>query len=189
MLRSKACAVLLLVACAGATTGGPGLEAPDTTNGALARIARQCTLVASCADEHESSVFRTPQSCVDWYAVNARDEAPLADCVMNVKSCADMTTCTHARADAAAESFCRAHPGVQTTCDGNALFTCEGEAEESTALDCRTLDATCGERNTGGLVVRGCVSPRLCPPGAPEQRCDTGDAVIDCEDGVAEKNA
>jgi hypothetical protein len=204
MRRSKACAVVVLVACAGATTRGPELTAPDTTSAALARIARQCALVASCADEHDSSVFRTPQSCVDWYAVNARDEAPLADCLMNVKSCADMTTCTHARADAAAESFCKSHPGVQTTCDGNALFTCEGEGgEESTALDCRTLDGTCGEHNTGGLVVRGCVSPRLCPPGSPEHRCDNEarsradtpkgtpvlEAVIDCEDGVAEKNA
>jgi len=126
---------------------------------------------------------------VDWYTVNARDEAPLADCVMSAKSCADMTTCTHARADAVAATFCKAHPGVLTTCEGSELLTCEGDgSDESTALDCSTLGGTCGERKTGGLVVRGCVSARLCPQGAPEHRCD-GDAVIDCDEGIADKNA
>jgi hypothetical protein len=193
MRLARGCAVVvvvMLVACAGATFHGPEAATADPAGSVLARIAKQCALVASCADEHDSSVFRTPEACVDWYAVNARDEAPLADCVMSAKSCADMTTCTHARADALAETFCKAHPGVLTTCDNDSLFTCEGEgSDESTVLDCRTLDGTCGERQTGGLVIRGCISPRLCPAGAPEHRCEEAATVIDCEDGVAERNA
>ncbi len=180
--------VVLLVACGAAQSRDPQIGAPQPTDAAITRIARQCALVASCADAHDSTVFRTPHACVDWYLVNSRDEAPLADCVMNAKSCNDLTSCTHARTDALAESFCKAHPGVLSACDGQNLLTCEGEAAtESTAVDCATLGGTCGERKNGGLVVRGCVSPRLCPQGAPEHRCD-GDAVIDCDDGIADRN-
>jgi len=76
--------VSLFIACASATRGPDTL--PDhAVGGELARIAKQCALVASCADEHDSSAFRTPQACVDWYVVNARDEAPLAECVMKAK--------------------------------------------------------------------------------------------------------
>ncbi len=157
------------------------------------RIARQCALVASCADEHDANIFRTPQGCMDWYMVNARDEAPLADCVMGAKSCKDLTACTHGRSDAVAEIFCKAHPGVLTACDGASFLTCEGEGSvESTATDCARLGGTCGEKTSAGLVLRGCVSPKLCPSGAPEHRCTTtpggGDAVIDCDDGIADEN-
>jgi hypothetical protein len=180
---------VVAAACASSSTKRvpdvPGAE----TNPALARIARQCSLVASCADAHDSSAFRTPQSCFDWYVVNARDEAPLADCVMRARTCAELTKCTHARADGLAESFCKAHPGVLSACDSDRLLTCEGDgASESTAVDCAALGGTCGERKNGGLVVRGCVAPKTCPPNAPEHRCD-GDAVVDCEDGIADRNA
>ena len=157
-------------------------------NEALAGIVRQCARVASCADAHESSIFRTPAACVDWYLVNARDEAPLAECVMRARSCGDMNACTHGRADQVAETFCKAHPGVLSTCDGNALLTCEGDGSvESTALDCGTLGGTCTERKMGGLVLRGCASPKLCQAGAPEHRCE-GNAVVDCDDGIADKS-
>ncbi len=187
-VRSGACVAVLVVACAGASSRGPEVASRDQPSAALARVAKQCALVASCADAHDSNVFRTPQSCVDWYTVNAHDEAPLAECVMRAKSCADMTTCTHTRASALAETFCKAHPGVLSTCEGHTLLTCEGEAEESTSLDCATFGGTCGERKAGGLVVRGCIAPSLCPAGAPEHRCD-GDTVVDCDDGIADKNA
>ncbi len=155
----------------------------------VSRIAKQCALVASCSDQHDSSAFRTPHGCVDWYVVNARDEAPLADCVMRATSCTDVVRCTHERADGLAETFCKAHPGVLSACDGNEFLSCEGESSaESTAVDCAALGGTCGEHKTAGLVERGCISARLCPQGAPEHRCD-GDVVIDCQDGIADKNA
>jgi hypothetical protein len=184
---------VMLAACAGAGTHGSDLAGAGGGNASLARIVRQCALVASCADEHDATMLRTPQGCVDWYTVNARDEAPLADCVMRAKSCADLNTCTHARADAVAETYCKAHPSAITACDGNTLLACEGEGSaESTAIDCATFGGTCTEHKADGLVVRGCLSPKLCPEGAPEHRCaaqgDGPDAVIDCDDGIVDEN-
>src|SRR6185437_2448896 len=178
--------VLAIAACASAPRSV--IEVPsEATNAALAPIASQCALVASCADEHDSSAFRSPRACVDWYVVNARAEAPLANCVMHAKSCAEMNACTHPRIEARATTFCRAHPGVLSACDAGELITCQGEdGVESTAVDCDELGGACAEKRSGELVVRGCVSPRLCPSGAPEQRCE-GDTIVDCQDGVAER--
>jgi hypothetical protein len=187
-LNAKTFAVASVVAVSCAASSSSPTFAPNGERSDLARIAKQCALVASCADEHDSSALRTPRACVDWYVVNARDEAPLADCVMKARSCADMERCTHARADGVAESFCRAHPGVLSACDGNEFLDCEGDGTESTAVDCATLGGTCTEKKNGGLVERGCASQKLCPTGAPEHRCD-GDSVIDCEDGIVDENA
>ncbi len=183
-----AVSVGILAACAAAPRARVELPvAPG--NPALASIARQCARVASCADRHDSSALRTPEACVDWYVVNAGAEAPLADCIMHATSCAELTRCTHPRADAYAESYCEAHPGVQTACDATSLITCQGDdASESTAVDCAALHGTCAERRSGELLVRGCLAPALCPANAPEHRCD-GDAIVDCQDGIAERNA
>ncbi|HEY1957615.1 MAG TPA: hypothetical protein VGH28_18475 [Polyangiaceae bacterium] len=188
MRRALAGSIVAIVACAGAPRARPETLA-ESTNATLAPIASQCALVASCADEHDASAFRTPQSCVDWYIVNARAEAPLADCLIHAKSCADVNACTHPRVDARATTFCKAHPGVLSACDGSDLLTCQGDdGIESTAVDCAKLGGACAERRSGELVVRGCVAPKLCPAGAPEHRCD-GDAIVDCQDGIAERNA
>ncbi len=182
--------VVTSIACAGASKGGsPNAKSATTDDSPVARAARHCAIIASCADEHDSSVFRTPQACVDWYLVNSRDEAPLADCMMRAKDCASVEACTHARPDAVAEEYCKAHPGALTTCEGNRFISCEGEgATESVAVDCASVGGTCGERRQSGLVERGCISERLCPSGAPEHRCDGESAVIDCDDGIAERN-
>jgi hypothetical protein len=181
--------IAALLACPSPKPRPVAPSAPGSSNPALSRIARQCALIASCADEHDSSAFRTPESCIDWYVVNARDEAPLASCVIKAASCADLTRCTHPSPAALAEGYCKAHPGVLTACDGSSFLTCQGEASaESTAVDCSALGGTCAERRVGELVVRGCASPKLCPTGAPEKRCD-GDAVVDCEDGVVQRDA
>lgn len=187
-MKRKLVALSIVVGACGASSSQRNVDTAETATSGIARVARQCALVASCADQHDSSIFRTPRACVDWYFVNARDEAPLAECVMSARSCADVEHCTHARADGVAESFCRAHPGVISACDGNALLSCEGDGTESTAVDCAALGGVCAEKKNAGLVERGCVSPKLCPPGAPEHRCD-GDTVIDCDDGIVEKNA
>jgi hypothetical protein len=178
------------VACAGAASTPPSATvAPIAAAAPVERVARQCALVASCSDEHDSSSLRTPQACVDWYLVNARDEAPLSECMMKAKNCAAVEACTHARSDAVAEEYCKAHPGVLTACDGSRLISCQGEgAAESVATDCASLGGTCGERRQSGLVERGCVSPQLCPDGAPDHRCDGEGAVIDCSMGIAERD-
>ncbi len=183
--RSFALAIAF-VAVSCASSQHPPNEAVTST-GKITDVAKECALVASCADQHDSSIFRTPQACIDWYFVNAHDEAPLADCVMKAHSCADVSHCTHDRADGLAESFCRAHPGVLSACDGNEFLNCEGDqSAESTAIDCASFGGTCAEKKNAGLVERGCASSKLCPQGAPEHRCD-GDAVVDCEDGIADE--
>ncbi|HSQ62593.1 MAG TPA: hypothetical protein VLM85_05245 [Polyangiaceae bacterium] len=178
------------VACAGAASKPPPTPtAPVVDASPVARVARQCALVASCSREHQSSVTGTPQACVDWYLVNAHDEAPLADCMMKAKDCAGLEACSRARADTGAEEYCTAHPGVLTACDGNRFISCEGEGgSESLAVDCAALGGTCGETKQGGVALRGCLSPRLCPDGAPEHRCDGDGAVVDCAFGIAERN-
>jgi len=186
-------AILGIVACAGASSPPAAKPAPPQIDDSpLGRVARQCTKIASCPNEHEASAFRAPQACVDWYLVNAQSEAPLAECMMRAKDCAEALACTRESADAVAERYCKAHPGALTACDGNHLISCEGEgAEESVATDCAAIGGTCGERRPGGpvgIAERGCLSERMCPPGAPEHRCDGESAVIDCNDGIAQRN-
>jgi len=179
--------IAFLLACPASPTRAPDFPAEDT-NAKLARIARQCALVASCSDEHDASNLQTPAACVDWYVVNSRDESPLATCVMRARSCEDVTRCTHPPPNPSAEGYCRAHPGVLTACENSHLYTCQGsEGVESTAVDCSELGGTCREKRVGELVERGCTSPSLCPADAPEHRCD-GDIIVDCQDGIASRD-
>src|SRR3954471_534835 len=77
-LAATGAILLVAAACASSANRVPDVPGAET-NPALVRVAKQCALVASCADAHDSSAFRTPEACFDWYVVvNARDEAPLA---------------------------------------------------------------------------------------------------------------
>lgn len=175
-------------ACGGATPSGKPPVAP-AGNTLLSEVARRCARVAACADSHDASQFRDPSTCVDWWLVNVNDERPLADCVMHANTCAAVHACTHEREDRAAAAYCVAHPGVFSACDGSRFISCEGDqGQESTVVDCAALGGTCGQTDSGGLVVRGCISSRLCPAGAPERRCD-GDSLIGCEGGIVERSA
>ncbi len=50
------------------------------------------------------------------------------------------------------------------------------------------IGANCAENKLeGGLVVRGCSSPTLCFPGAPETRCTGDREVVSCRDGIVDK--
>jgi hypothetical protein len=65
----------------------------------------------------------------------------------------------------------------------------EDDGTESTSVDCAALGGACEERRAaGGLLVRACFSAKLCPPGAPDERCD-GNAVVACRDGAVERTA
>lgn len=181
---------LLLVAlgCGTASRPPPVVTPSPAAPTLLLDVARRCARIASCSDAHDPSNFRTAQACVDWWLVNARDEAPLADCVMKAKTCTEVEACTHAPGDAGAEAFCKAHPGVLSMCDATRLISCEArDPHESTATDCAALGGTCGEIRDTGLVIRGCISPKLCPADAPKLRCDGEAALVDCEGGIAER--
>lgn len=180
--------VAIALAACGATPPpkAPGLGGPPVD---LAAAARRCALVASCADAHDPAHLRNPTACVDWWLTAARDEPALTRCLGAAASCKDALRCTHDASDAAAAAFCAAHPGTLGACDGARLYGCSDDPAESTASDCAALGGTCVERHVaGGLVVRGCTSARLCPPGAPAERCEDG-AVVRCEDDMADRRA
>ncbi len=155
----------------------------------VSEIARHCARIASCADAHDPTHLRNPTSCTDWWLVSTNEEAELIGCISRATTCKALEQCTHDPKDLGAGAFCTAHPSVLGVCDGPRLYNCSDDPSESSATDCAALGGTCVEqRVAGGLVVRGCTSPKLCPPGAPEQRCDK-DAVVRCEDGLADYHA
>ena len=181
-------ALLVALGCGTAPKPVPVAAGPAAAPSLLVDVARRCARIASCSDPHDPSNFRTAQACVDWWLVNARDESPLADCVMKAKTCLEVEACTHAPGDPGAESFCKAHPGTLSTCDGTRYISCEDrDPRESTASECAALGGTCGEIHGAGLVLRGCIAPKLCPSDAPTLRCDGEKALIDCEGGIAER--
>ena len=180
--------VLFAVACAGASKPPP--PAAPASTAWRAAVGRGCARIASCSDPHDPSTFRSVSACVDWWLVNDEAERPLADCVMRASTCDEVERCTHAPGDPGAETFCRAHPGTLSTCDGTRFVSCEaGRPEESVLTDCSRLGGTCGEVRRDGLVIRGCISKSACPDGAPPLRCDGDGFLLDCSEGVAERRA
>jgi hypothetical protein len=182
-----AAAPVLLAACAQPVRP----VAPVALNGAgspawLDEVAARCARIASCAHPHDAPRLRDPSACVAWWVGRARDDAndPIHTCVDAARTCGDVNACVHGGADARAAAFCSARSGVMSACEANQLMSCAADAPaESQRVDCGALGARCEEHQTGGLVVRGCFSSRLCPPNAPEERCD-GDAIVTCHDGA-----
>ncbi len=188
-----AVAVSALLAC-GETSQAPPPVAPVHPDGfaQVDRIARACAKIASCAHAHDAPRDRDPSSCVDgWLTrVRVRDDGAFLKCVVAAPTCAALDGCAKERGgDAVAATYCRAHPGEQTACAGGHLVTCsDHDPEESASVDCASMQATCGESHAaGGLVTRGCISPALCPTGAPDARCDGGNAIVTCRDGAVER--
>jgi hypothetical protein len=168
---------------------------PPTASEAVAQVdlvAGRCAKIASCAHSHDAPRERDPGACVDWWITHVkRSIAPFARCIDTAASCAAIDACLLERVgNATAAAFCRAHPGEQTACDHDHLITCaEDDPAESTVTDCRSVQGTCGENRVGGLITRGCLSPALCPAGAPEARCDGESAIVSCRDGSVERTA
>jgi hypothetical protein len=158
----------------------------------FAQITAKCAQIASCARPHDPPRLSDPSACVDhWFARGSED--PQAKCLLSAATCAEVEACKRGGNDAGAVTFCGSHPGVLSACDGTRVVTCAGDdAKESTSIDCASLGATCSETRVGGLIVRGCASAKLCPPTAPEARCDgaaPSSAVLTCHDGMVERVA
>ena len=178
---------LVVVAC---HASGPA-DAP-TAGDRLELTARICAKVTSCAHPHDAPRDRDPAACFDASMAHPVQESdPLEACILAARGCAAVDACARDRADAPTASYCRSHPGTRTGCDGNHFITCSpDDPAESTAVDCSAFGATCGDLPpAGGLMARGCISPRLCPPGAPEVHCDGALAVVTCRDGATGRTA
>jgi hypothetical protein len=179
-----------VVACA-SSSPPPVVAAPPDGVSHVDRVARACAKIASCAHAHDAPRDRDPSACVDGWLARARpNDAAFLRCVSSAASCGALDACAKERGgDAIAAAYCRAHPGEPTACDDARLVICaDDDLAESRSIDCAALSATCGESHAGGLVTRGCMSPTLCPAGAPDARCD-GDAIVTCRDGAAERTA
>lgn len=187
-------AIVTLAACGpSAQTAPPTTPPPPDGFAHVDHVARACAKIASCAHAHDAPRDRDPSACVDgWLTrVTPTDDGVFLRCVNAATSCAALDACAKQRAgDPAAATYCRAHPGEPTACADGRLVTCvEDDPDESTSIDCAAMKATCGESHAaGGLVTRGCVSPALCPAGAPDARCD-GNAIVTCRDGAVERTA
>ena len=185
----------VLVACAASKPAASQKEADPPSPAVdpsawLGEIVRSCARVASCAHPHDAPRFGDATACADWWLTHLPGERDaLHACLLAAKSCDAVDACTHEHGDARAIAFCDAHHGLISGCDANRLVTCSGDdIGESTALDCTTLSAKCGETSMpGGLVVRGCFSPSLCPSNAPPERCENTQAMLSCHDGAAER--
>jgi hypothetical protein len=156
--------------------------------------ARACARIASCSHAHDPVREREPSACVDWWFSRASESTTPADvrrCLEGATTCEAIDGCMGAAGDARAETFCRAHPGVQTACEGNDRFACGADdPTESTRTDCATLGAVCGETHgAGGLDSHACVDPARCPADLTRARCDGEGAVITCHDGALERTA
>jgi hypothetical protein len=191
--------VVVAIAACGGSEPPPKPPAPPqapTDPQWLGGVASACAKIASCTYAHDAPRLRDPGACVDWFAghfdaaANARDVDPLQRCVESAKGCEQVNACVHGAGDPRAVEFCSKRPGVVSGCDGDRLVSCgDDSAAESSVVDCAKLGATCREtKSTGGLVMRACVSPQKCPPGAPEARCD-GNAVLSCRDGAMDRVA
>jgi hypothetical protein len=184
--------IAVVVACRGGSASAPGVAER------IDRAARTCARVASCAHAHDAPRDRDPSACVDaWVARAPSDVEPFEACVEAAgrgsspsSFCDQVDACIRARGDAVATAYCRANPGLaRTGCNGNRLVTCtEDDPTESSSTDCAAFGATCGDSSqAGGLLTRACLSSTLCPPGAPDVRCEGDRAVVGCHDGAVDR--
>lgn len=189
-------AILAACACHRPASSSPapsGLE--DIAHAAsgearLDAIARKCARIASCAHTHDPPRLREPGRCVDYWLEHMNDlDEPIAPCLETAMTCAEVETCMHPAASNAASTFCNAHPGMGTGCDGNALVTCaKDDPGESTSTDCASAGGTCGEtKGAGGLLSHACKNPAACPPDVTRATCDATNAVVACSEGAIER--
>ncbi len=179
----------VIAACGGSSA--PPASAPHAAKksspAGLSQVESLCARIASCAKPYDPPVAREPSECVDHLLLHGSEDESTR-CLVKAQTCKDVSQCLHGDGDSVAAIFCNAHPGALTACDGSHFITCADPIEESTVVDCAKLGANCAENKLeGGLVVRGCASPTLCPPGAPDTRCTTDHEVVSCRDGIVDK--
>lgn len=193
-MRSKwVMAPAAVVVAAACHAGAPPAEPAAATADRLDRAARACAMITSCAHPHDPPRERDPGACVEgWLARAAPEVEPLETCLAAAVGCGQVDACARGKHDAPATAYCKAHAGARTACEGNRLVTCsEDDPGESTSVDCAAFGGACGDsKQAGGLVARACLSPALCPQGAPEVRCDAAaNAVVSCHEGAVERTA
>ncbi|HEY6460661.1 MAG TPA: hypothetical protein VIY73_10940 [Polyangiaceae bacterium] len=190
-MRPVCVVVCGVVALGIACHDGPAANVP-AASARVDQLARTCAKVASCAHAHDAAREHDPGACVDsWVGRAANEVEAFGGCVAGARDCEAVRACVRGGVDSRAAAYCGAHRDARTECDGNRLVTCSSDdPNESTAIDCASFGATCGDsKQSGGLLARACLSPSLCPPGSPEVRCEGDRAMIGCHDGAVERTA
>jgi len=148
-----------------------------------------CARITSCARPYDPPSVRDPSECVDRLLLHGSEDDSTR-CLARAKTCKEISQCLHGDADAVGATYCNAHPGVLSACDGSHFITCTDPLDESTVVDCAKIGAGCAEnRLEGGLLVRGCTSPTMCPAGSPETRCVSDREVVSCRDGIVDRTS
>jgi hypothetical protein len=186
------CGALTLIACETETAPQkPPVVMPPRSNESpkwLTEASARCALAASCAHEHDPARFSDPSACVAAFGQRlARGEKDTVyQCLGAAKTCDAVSACLRDGDDPRAVRYCTAHPGVLSACDGDYLVACGGDdTGESVSVNCGEMGARCNESSAGGLIVRACFSPKLCP--TTGARCESDTTLISCHDGAVEK--
>jgi hypothetical protein len=169
---------------------GPAAASPAALDARFDQASRACAKIASCAHAHDAPRDRDPSACVDaWIVRPSGDFDEPVRCIVDAAGCDAVAACLRARGDPTAAAFCRQNAGARTGCDGDRLVTCSADdPADCTSIPCASFGARCGEwKQPGGLVSRACLSPSLCPAGAPEVRCEGPQSLVSCRDGAADR--
>jgi hypothetical protein len=173
-------------------TPADGMGAVASPQARIPAIAERCARIASCAHPHDPPQWRNPSACVDFWVSAVGDgpgETEVPGCLSSARTCGAVRACLHPSRSGSSAAFCRAHPGAMTGCDGTALVSCGADdPEESTALDCASLGAKCGDlTQAGGLSTHACVDPARCSTELTSAWCSGTRAVVSCHEGEIER--
>jgi hypothetical protein len=154
----------------------------------LAETAEHCTRIASCSKPSWLPQLRSASLCVDDSLPARSESAARLLCMRSARDCAAVEACLGISSSQRVVQYCKAHPEALSICQGDLWVTCAEKPEDHLYVDCTKLSGHCSEaRLAGGLLVRGCSSPSLCPAGVQEARCDTPRSLVNCHDGMAER--
>ena len=118
-----------------------------------------CARITSCARPYDPPSVRDPSECVDRLLLHGSEDDSTR-CLARAKTCKEISQCLHGDADAVGATYCNAHPGVLSACDGSHFITCTDPLDESTVVDCAKIGA-------GSLVGANSLVPegKEIPPG------------------------
>ncbi len=150
-----------------------------------------CARISSCARKNDPQQYREASQCVERWLAWSEENNVAVHCFGSALSCSDVDKCMHRRNDARVTAICNKHSGESTFCDGETLYQCDDENdEESRAIACNEVKGECKEHAThDSLSARACLSPEMCPPGAPESRCLDTVTLLTCDSGAAERTS
>jgi hypothetical protein len=180
-------AAVLFCACRGAAPPSPPTGSAPPADRYLASV-HSCARISSCAHKNDPPHYRDASQCVERWLAWSEENNSAVRCFGSARSCSDVDACLHRRSDTLVTAVCNRHSGESTFCEGETLYQCDDENDdESRAVRCADIKGECKEHKThDGLSSRACISPAMCPAGAPESRCLDATTLLTCDNGAAD---